>query len=402
MRHIKSWARYIAGAMTATLLVACGGSGSAFVPQFNVTERELYEPVRAESGIVAQRGSGGISLQLESAVGSPLPQGGDTAAVGVDKFYFDLVNSGYITLSMSDRMLQVISAVELYDENQQLLWRMDASNREISNHWLHRQDYVKPAPRYEVRIIAAAGAVDTTQVFAWFGDSLVTTANLHDLAALRVRVPIICSNCNFSGAQLGAYQLTESELANVNLKNSWLVRITDPSVLSLDDFALFKILWDSTQVSGANMSGSNLSHVDFSGAVLTGAGNSPANFTSSNLSDVVFNGLNLDGVLMGGNLTHVNMSRIKFNRASMVAADLTYVIANDVDFSYANLRKAKLNKSIMNFTNFMGAILSNADFTGAILTNVDFTDAILDGATWTDGRICATPSRGSCQQIPPP
>jgi len=385
--------------MATTLLVACGGgSGPAFVPQFNVTERELYEPVRAEAGIVAQRGSGGISLQLESALGSPLPQGGDTASVGVDKFYFDLVNSGYITLSMSDRMLQVIDAVELYDANQHLLWRMDATNREISNHWLYRQDYVKPAPRYEVRIIAAAGAVDTAQVFAWFGDGLVTTASWNDLAKLRVGSVVSCANCNLSGLQLGAYKLEAAYLAGANLRNAWLVRILDPLALSLDDYKLFNILWDSTQVAGAKMKAAYLAGVDFTGAIVTGAGHSPADFEAAHLYQAIFHGVNLDRV----NMNSAFLSQAQLTTASMIEAQLNSAQLTETNLSGSNLYKAQFKKAMLTSTNFSNANLAGADFSNALIQDVNFSGADLSGATWTDGRICATPSRGSCQQIPPP
>jgi len=387
------------GAMATMLLVACGGgSGSAFVPQFNVTERELYEPVRAEFGIVAQRGSGGISLQLEAASAMAVPLGGDTASVGVDKFFFDVVDTGYITLSMSSKMLQVIGAVELYDANNQLLWRMDATNREISNYWLHRQDYVKPAPRYEVRIIATAGAVDTTQVLAWFGDGLVVTANPHDQAKLRLGSLVSCANCNLSGMQLGAYQLEAAYLPGANLRNAWLVRILDPQALSLDDRNLFKILWDSTQVAGAKMKAAYLAGVDFTGAIVTGAGRSPADFEAAHLLQTIFNGVNLDGV----NMNAAFLDHAQLITASMIEAQLNNAQMAFTNFSGSNLYKAQFKKAMLTSTNFSNANLAGADFSYALIQDANFSGADLSGATWTDGRICATPSRGSCQQIPPP
>ncbi|MEI6623572.1 MAG: pentapeptide repeat-containing protein [Actinomycetes bacterium] len=43
------------------------------------------------------------------------------------------------------------------------------------------------------------------------------------------------------------------------------------------------------------------------------------------------------------------------------------------------------------------ANLSSATLTGATLTGANLTDTILSGATWWDGRICATPSIGTCK-----
>jgi len=400
MRHIKNWARHIAGAMALTLLGACGGGGNevVFVPQFNVTERQLYEPVRAEAGVVPQHGSGGVSLQLEAASAMAVPLGGDTASVGVDKFFFDVVDTGYITLSMSSKMLQVIGAVELYDAKNQLLWRADAANPEIPSYWLDRFDNTKPAPRYEVRIIAPAGAVDTSQVFVWFGDGLAVTANPHDLAKLRLGSPVSCANCNLSGLQLGAYPLEAAYLPGANLKNAWLVRILDPQALLLDDRNLFKILWDNTQVAGAKMKAAYLAGVDFTGAIVTGAGRSPADFEAAHLLQTIFNGVNLDGV----NMNAAFLDHAQLITASMIEAQLNNAQMAYTNFSGSNLYRAQFKKAMLTGTNFSNANLAGADFSYALIQDANFSGADLSGATWTDGRICATPSRGSCQQIPPP
>jgi uncharacterized protein YjbI with pentapeptide repeats len=397
MRQIKKWTRHIASAGLAAVLAACGGGGApAFVPQFNVTERELYEPGRAEAGIVVQGGSGGVSLQLEVPNATGLPWGADTAALlpGTDRFYFDLLNDGFISLSMSSKMLQAVEAVELYDANGQRLWRVDAQNPVLEHAWLWRGSYATPVPRYEVRIHAAGTAVDTSQIIAWFGDGLVTTANRNDMAKLRAGAPVSCADCNLSGARLGEYRLEAAFLPGANLKNAWLVRLLDPAALTLEDFSLFKILWDGSQVAGAKMKAAYLAGVDFTGAIVTGAGHSPADFEAAHLYGAVFNGVNLDGV----NMNAAFMDRAELNQASMVAAQLNNAQMVDTRFLGSNLRKAQFTKAMLTRTNFSQANLEGADFSNALIKDVNFTGAILSGAIWTDGvKVCATPSVGSCQ-----
>lgn len=398
MRHIKSWARHIAGGVAATLLVACGGGGGAtFVPQFNVTERELYEPGRADSGIVVQRGSGGIFLQLEAPTGKPLPWGGDTSSLAEDKFYFDLLRNNYISLAMTPKMQELIEAVELYDAAGNRVWRLDASNPTITEAWLLRGHDTTPVPRYQVRIVAARGALETSHVLVWFGDGLVSTANRNDIGKLQSDVVANCADCNFSGAQLGAYKLESSFLKSANLRNAWLVRVSDGSLLSLDPLNQFKIFWDSAQVAGARMSRAYLEGADFTGAIVTGAGNSPAEFEAAHLYGATMNGLNLDRANMNAAL----LSRAQIQNASMIEAQLNSAQMVGTNFSNSNLYKAEFKKAMVTGTNFSFANLEGADFRDAMMEDVTFTGAILSGATWKDGRICATPSVGSCLQIPP-
>ena len=415
MQHLNAWARRTTWVVLAACLAACGGGGAAsFVPQFNVTERELYEPGRADSGIVAQRGSGGVALQLEASGATGLPLGADTASVGEDKFYFDLLRNSYISLNLTSAMLQRIEAVELIDAAGNRVWRLDANNPSISYAWLLRGHDSSPVPRYQVRITAARTAVDTSFVLAWFGQGLVSTASSQDMGKLQVGAVVNCPGCNLSGTQLGMHTLEASFLKGANLRNTWLVRVPDASALALDELNVFTILWDSAQVAGARMSRAYLEGVDFTGAIVTGAGNSPAEFEAAHLYGAIMNGLNLDRVNMNGAF----MNRAQLTLTSMIEAQLDSAQLVGTNFSGSNLRLAKLNKAMLDGTNmsrvnleganfknamvhdvnFSGANLKAANFSSASLQGADFTGADLSGAIWTDGAtICATPSIGSCQ-----
>lgn len=399
MRNFKTWAGYVV-ALTATMLSAsCGGGGGEplLIPQFNVTERQLYEPGKADAGIVVRRGSGGVSLQLEAPnAATGLPLNGDTGSTlgqGVDRFYFDLVDSGYISLSMSDEMSRVIRSVELYDADEKLLWRLDQEHRTPEIFWLYRTDYRQAPARYQVRIAAAATAADQAHLLVWFGDALVMSANPTDLGKLNVGQAVSCAYCNLSGAALGAYRLEGAYLAGANLRNAWLVRLPGPQGLSLDSNNLLRLLWNDSQAAGASMKGAFLAGVDFTGAIVTGAGISPADFQQAHLYEATFHGVNLDRV----NMRAAFLNRARLTSSSMIEADLSTAHMAETDFSGSNLHKAKFNKGLLTDARFTNANLAGADFTDALISGANFVGANLSGAIWSDGRICAEGSVGTCQ-----
>lgn len=414
MQLLNARVRFTTSLVLAACLVACGGGGAPFfVPQFNLTEQELYEPGRADLGIVAQRGSGGIGLQLEAPATTGLPLTGDSASVGEDKFFFDLLRNGYISLNLTPAMLQRIEAIELIDPEGKRVWRLDANKPSIEQAWLLRGPESTPVPRYQVRITAARTAVDTSFVLAWFGEGLVSMANGQDMHKLRAGTVVNCPDCNLSGTQLGMHKLEGAMLSGANLRNSWLVRVPDASTLALDDLNVFKIFWDSSQVAGARMKGSFLAGADFTGAIVTGAGNSPADFEAAHLYGAIMNGLNLDRV----NMNAAFLNRAQLKQTSMIEAQLDSAQMSGTNFSGSNLRRANLSKAMLNGTNmsganlegavfskalvdgvnFSGANLRSANFTQALLQGADFTGADLSGAIWTDGVICAPNSIGLCR-----
>lgn len=397
MRLFKRWAYLTTATLASAVLVACGGDsgeGVPFVSHINVTERQLYEPGRAPEGVVVQHGSGWVSLQLEPPSGSGLPLGGDTATVGADQFYFDLHKSAFVSLNMTTEMLQVLEAIELYDANNLRMWRVDATHPVLERFRLERADYSKPAPRLRLRVVAAQAAISSAHVFAWFGETFSPAANRHDLRQLKVGTLVSCAQCNLSGVALGDYKWEGAYLPGADLRNAWLVKTTDPSALSLADDRLFNLFWTSSQIAGAKMNRAYLAGVDFTGAIVTGAGQSPAEFEAAHLYDANMTGLNLDGV----NMKAAFMDRAKLVNVSMVESKLNKAQLVDTNFSGSDLRRSKFNEAMLTGTNFSQANLQGADFSDALVRDVNFSGANLSGATWTDGvRVCATPSVGSCQ-----
>ena len=374
------------------LLTACGGSSNppAFIPQYGVTERQLYDPVSRALGIVVQNGSGAVSLQLESSDAlTPLPMSGDTATTGVDRLYFDILTDGRVNLGLGVQDLQYVASVELRNASQELLLKVDANSPQ-GTVWLRRGDLTQPMPRFQVRIISANGAVNNPHVLAWFGHHLAPTANKYQLSNLSSHLAVQCEACNLSGAFLGQYRLSGAHLPGADLRNAWLVKVKNTDDLVRNDALIFKLFMNGNQVAGADLSGANLNRADLTGAVLTGAGDARADLTGTNLNYATITGINLDGAAMAGvQLNHVQAFQVSWVRADLTGAQMTG----------ANLAEGNFEG-----TNFTGANLSNADLRGSNLrgstitqAGVQLSGAKLAGAFWTDGRVCANDSVGECR-----
>ena len=66
------------------------------------------------------------------------------------------------------------------------------------------------------------------------------------------------------------------------------------------------------------------------------------------------------------------------------------------NLSGANLSGATFNPTARYEADFSNANLSGANFTGSQISGANFAGANLSGAIWIDGKVCATPSIGSC------
>jgi uncharacterized protein YjbI with pentapeptide repeats len=393
MRTTTRWncAALMAGVL-GSLLAACGGSSNppAFIPQYGVTERQVYEPVRNASGIVVQNGSGAVSLQLESSdTLTPLPMSGDTATPGVDSLYFDILKDGRVNLSLSVQDMQYVASVEVRNAAQELLLKVDADSPQGSV-WLRRGDLTLPMPRFQVRITSANGAVKNPHLLAWFGHNLASTANKYQLGNLPSNLAVQCEGCNLSGAFLGQYRLSGAHLPNADLRNAWLVKVKNFDALLLKDFQIFKLFMNSSQIIGSDLSGANLNRVDLTGAVLTGAGDSRADLTGTNLNYATITGINLDGAAMAGvQLNHVQAFQVSWVRADLTGAQMTSANLSQGNFEQANFTGANLSDADLRGSNLRGSIIEQA--------GVQLSRAKLTGAVWTDGRVCANDSVGECR-----
>lgn len=375
------------------VLAACGGGETPppdFIPQFGVTERQLSHAAQSEVGIVAQAGSGAVSLQLESSTANvSLPLAGDTDVAGVDTVFFQILKDGWVRLSLSDRDLTHVASMEVLNAAQKVLAKVDAQTPQTQV-LLSRGDATSPKPIFQIRITSSNGQVSNPQVLIWWGDILLPTANKAQVRALSRTQAIECEACNLSGTQLGNFTLRGSYLPGTDLRNAWLVKVKNPGDLQLTDGLIFKVFMDNSQIAGADLSGANLDRADLTGALLTGAGYAPADLSGTYLNRATINGINLDGAALPG----AQLNQVQAYQASFIGADF-----KGAQLTHANLAQANFERA-----DFTGANLSDADLRGSYLrgaliegVGATFARALLTGATWTDGRICGAESVGTCR-----
>ena len=109
-------------------------------------------------------------------------------------------------------------------------------------------------------------------------------------------------------------------------------------------------------LSGANLSGADLSKAHLPGANLSGADLSKAHLPGANLSEAHLSGANLSG------------------------ADLSKAHLPGANLSEANLSWANLSEAHLSGADLSGANLSGADLSGADLSEADLFGADLSGA----------------------
>ena len=134
---------------------------------------------------------------------------------------------------------------------------------------------------------------------------------------------------------------------------------------------LFKITLElaikaKADLSGAYLSGANLSGADLSGAYLYGANLSVADLSGANLSGAYLSVANLSKT----NLSGANLSKANLSKANLYGADL----------SKTNLSGANLSKANLSVANLSGAYLYGADLSGANLSKASLSGAYLSGA----------------------
>ena len=132
-------------------------------------------------------------------------------------------------------------------------------------------------------------------------------------------------------------------------------------------------------LTGANLSGVDLSFTTLTGVILSDANLFGINLFTADLAEADLSGADLTNAnLIGASLLEVDLSGANLFgadlfRASLIRADLTGASLTDADLTDAELTEADLT----------GASLFDADLTDADLTDADLTGANLFGADLT-------------------
>lgn len=127
-------------------------------------------------------------------------------------------------------------------------------------------------------------------------------------------------------------------------------------------------------LSGANLSGSNLTNIRLDGVNLSAANLEGAALNQANLS-----GTNLENArLTGANLSGADLTKAKIDKSTI--------------FARANLDGAKVDKTTLTSANVAGATLASldlggTDFSGRDLSGIDFRSSNLTGANFTGAKM---------------
>ncbi|MEH1781395.1 MAG: Rid family detoxifying hydrolase, partial [Nostoc sp.] len=126
--------------------------------------------------------------------------------------------------------------------------------------------------------------------------------------------------------------------------------------------------FNSANLTGANLFGSDLSQANLSGVILKGANLQGAKIRGVNLSQKDLSGMNLAEADLGA----ANLIGVNFRKACLKGTNLEKAELQKVDLINANLNEANLKK---------------VDLTGANIYGVNFKDADLTGAIMPDGEV---------------
>jgi uncharacterized protein YjbI with pentapeptide repeats len=176
---------------------------------------------------------------------------------------------------------------------------------------------------------------------------------------------VITSDEELAGADLSGQDLThrnfsDKDLTGANLSGSTL------------DFANFS----DSEMEEANLSGASLQQANLSDCKLRYANLSGSNLAEANLSDSELQNANLSGA----NLERANLSDSDLREVNMSGAHVEDANLRDSDLRNANLAGANLSRANLRDANLQGANLRDAT-----LQDTNLRDADLNGATLPDG-----------------
>jgi uncharacterized protein YjbI with pentapeptide repeats len=129
-------------------------------------------------------------------------------------------------------------------------------------------------------------------------------------------------------------------------------------------------------LTGADLSGTNLRLADLREADLTGAILKEADLRGCDLSEAILKETDLSGA----NLWHVYLRGVDLSEANLSSANLVYVHFREADLAGANLSKADLREADLREADLTGASLKNAELKDANFTGAILRFAILTGA----------------------
>ncbi|MFZ0323679.1 MAG: pentapeptide repeat-containing protein [Actinomycetes bacterium] len=206
--------------------------------------------------------------------------------------------------------------------------------------------------------LTGASLSDVNLTDSRLGNAKLTDANLND-GDLR--------GADLTGADLGGVSV-----ARANLIRTTQVRVRSGGVTGIPT-ALptpWVIVVGYLVGPAADLSGAALSGADLSGTTMTNADLSGADLSAAIISDATLDNANFSGAdLRRANLTRSSVTGANLSGANLARADLRGSNLNGVDLTDAGLAYADVRRATLVGASLAGADLDFTDLTGADLTN---------------------------------
>jgi uncharacterized protein YjbI with pentapeptide repeats len=174
------------------------------------------------------------------------------------------------------------------------------------------------------------------------------------------------SNLDLSGRNLSFVEFTGSILAEANLSSGFF---EGSSFFGCD-------------LNNANLTNASFRRADFRGAMVAGANLHGANLESADLREGKIMERSSDGQLIAryrGGRSHDNNWKTVFTGARMADTNMTGVKAAAADFSDADMSRIIITDAELGGANFEGANLTDTDFTGSDLSHAILNSSVMCG-----------------------
>ena len=208
---------------------------------------------------------------------------------------------------------------------------------------------------------------------------------------------ISLEGADLSGAVLSGYNLSQMSLKGVNFAYADLSKATliasDMSRANLSFCNLRGAKLIAANLSEANLSHSNLRDANLLTTILNQANLSKVDLRGHDMRGQDLRGANLSGTnladqnLDGQDFTNSDLNHAVLTRASMRNAVLTRANLSDTDMSSCKLEGCNLRYSFMDKAVLRGQNLAGFNLSGAILSNADLRECDLTGARLDEANI---------------
>ena len=204
-----------------------------------------------------------------------------------------------------------------------------------------------------------------------------------NLSGIDLRTSIF-SNANLTEADLSGSIFIKAHLREVVFDKAQLTG-SNLSYSELEGSTFIGSTLNSTMFKGAHMQGVDFSRADMKDAWLYLGYAQDATFLGSNLKNSTLIGVDFEGAnfqnstLDKSSLALSNLQGTNFKNASLIATDINNNFLYEITFEGANLEKANLSKTISYQVNFTNANLKGTDFSNSFLHQIDFSGSDLSG-----------------------